>query len=161
MSKSHCSSQLSSWNLYDESGSKLLVSNANITIQNYGNNLKISTENFNWNHTVYLKNDLYYGSTSSQASIKLIFTVKRCDLVKIKFSDKAPLLEPRHSEYYMINNFPIQKVEQLTTIDTTKTITKNMTVAFVSQDPDNCPVTGYKFEKVNLYHHDILKYPSE
>ena len=61
----------------------------------------------------------------------------------------------------MINDFPVQEVEQLTTIDTTRTITKNMTVAFVSQDPGNCPVTGYKFEKVNLYKFDILKYPSE
>jgi hypothetical protein len=49
MSKSHCSSQLNSWNLYDESGSKLLLSNANTTIQNSGDDLLFSTENFGKN----------------------------------------------------------------------------------------------------------------
>ena len=33
MSKSHCSSQLDTWNAYDETGNSLFVNNSNIKIQ--------------------------------------------------------------------------------------------------------------------------------
>ena len=125
----------------------MLPSNANTTIQNSGDDLLFSTDNFDKNQTIYLQNDLFYGSSSYQAKVQLQFSVKGCDLVKINFNP----------EIEKLNGFPYQKIEQLTSTDETSTITKNMSTAFLSQDPVNCPVKAYKFEKVNLYDSNQIK----
>jgi len=36
-----------------------------------------------------------------------------------------------------------------------------MSVAFLSEDPLNCPVKAYNFEKVNLIESNEIKYPSD
>ena len=112
MSKSHCSSQLDTWNAYDETGNSLFVNNSNIKIQENGNEIKISTENFNWNQTIYLKNDLQYGASSAQAIVELKFNVSGCNLVGLLFNPEIPTNNiTRMKEYYMLNGFPYQLIQ--------------------------------------------------
>ena len=55
MSKSHCTSQLNDWALYQDSGTDILISDMDLTFTDT-DELSITTENFDKNTTIYLKN---------------------------------------------------------------------------------------------------------
>jgi hypothetical protein len=68
MNKSHCTTQLDDWVWYSDSYTDPLVSDTNLTFSDT-DSLAVTTEFFEQNTTIYLKNVKKYGTESALAVI--------------------------------------------------------------------------------------------
>lgn len=159
MNKSHCTTQLDDWVWYSDSYTDPLVSDTNLTFSDT-DSLAVTTEFFEQNTTIYLKNVKKYGTESALAVIQLDFYVYGCNLIPLNFTTEKPE-EPRRSEYRTFNDFPYQLIHQQDSFCTTKSLAKNMDVAFTTGDVINCPVTEFKIEYINEVKFDQIKQGTE
>jgi hypothetical protein len=111
-----CHQQLEDWYFWNATLETKAESSDDIIISKDGNSLRINTDRFDLNETLYLKNVLHYGKKSFQTTVQINIHVGGCQKVRVKFDDEVP--KTRAGQYEIIKgkdrDYPIQVINKMT-----------------------------------------------